>query len=330
MAELAFVTGGTGFLGQRLVRALRERGDGVRVLVRPGRTEEARGLGALGAEAVVAELRDPVALRAAMEGTRVVYHLAGRLLQPGVPDAVYEEVHVQGTRSLLEACKTLPALRGFVHCSTTGVLGETGDRPASETRPPRPTNVYERTKAEGEQVALRAAENGMPVVIARPSLVYGPGDLHLLGWFRAIQRGYYRVVGRGDNRLHPVYADDVTAGLVLCAESPCAVGRVYHLVGERAVEVQDLAQAIATALSRRLPTWHIPRRLAWGIAALLESLPGVPPGKLPLTRQRVAFMGETRAYCGGRARDELGFAPRVGLAEGLARTVGWYREQGLL
>jgi nucleoside-diphosphate-sugar epimerase len=329
MSELAFVTGGTGFLGERLVKALLARGDGVRVLV-PPRHEGGDRMLALGVEIASVELADREGLRESLRGCQTVYHLAGRLLRPGVPEAVYEAVHVAGTRSLLEACAAACDLRAVVHCSTTGVLGNTGAQPADETRPPRPSNVYERTKAQGEHIALDAAEQGLPVVVARPSLVYGPGDRHLLGWFRAIERGYYCVVGRGDNRLHPVYVDDVAAGLIRCADTAAARGRVYHLVGQQPVSIRHLAGRIAQALSRRLPALHLPRALAWTAASVLESLPGVSPARLPLTRQRVAFMGETRAYCGCRARRELGFEPSVGLDEGLARTVGWYRKEGLL
>ena len=326
----AFLTGGTGFLGRALVAALRQRGHDVRVLVRPGREDSAAAVAKLGAVPVAADLLDPEGLRRAMGEATLVFHLAGRLLRPGVPEAAYRAVHVKGTSSVLQAAQALPALRAVVHCSTTGVLGTTGDEPADEARPPRPTNIYERTKAEAEGLALEAAARGLPVVVARPSLVYGPGDLHLLGWFRAIQRGHYRVVGRGDSRLHPVYIDDLTDGLLRCAEHEGGAGRVYHLVGEGALSIRELAQAIAAAVGRRLRRWHLPHALAWGAAALLESLPGIPPERLPLTRQRVAFMSESRAYCGCRARDELGFAPRVPLPEGLRRTVAWYRQEGHL
>ena len=193
----------------------------------------------------------------------------------------------------------------------------------------RPATVYERTKAEGERVALSIAErHGLPLNVARPALVYGPGDRHLAGWFRAIRAGYYRVVGGGDSLLHPIYVDDLVEGLLRCADAPAR--RVYHLVGERPVPIRELAASIALALGRRLPRGRIPKRAALAVAALLEAVPGVPRDRLPLTRSRVAFMTEDRAYCGCRARRELGFEPRVGLADGLRRTVAWYREEGLL
>ena len=327
----ALVTGGTGFLGRHLVAALRERGHDVRVLARPTIAEATKAeIESLGAHVVTGDLLDRPSVRLAVAGVTRVFHLAGRLLEPGVPSADYERLHVTGTRNLLDACIGQRALKAVVHCSTTGVLGPTGPRPADEDAPAHPANVYERTKAQAETMALDAARLGLPLSVARPALVYGPGDRHLVGWFRAIQAGLYHVVGRGDNLLHPIYVSDVVDGVLRCAERQEARGRTYHLVGPQAVPICGLAAAIARAVHRPLPRAHLPRAIAYATAAILERLPGVPPARLPLTRNRVEFMTESRVYCGNRARTELGFEPRVDLEHGLARTVDWYRETGLL
>jgi nucleoside-diphosphate-sugar epimerase len=330
------VTGGAGFLGGHVVRALRARGTEVVVLARPPR--DARGsaaraaLASLGAEIAVGDVLDAASLRRALAGATTVFHLAGRLFAPGIPDADFERVHVEGSRHLLEACAESSTVRSIVHCSTTGVLGPTGQTPLDEDAAPRPSNAYERSKAEGEGLARAlAGRHGLPLVVARPALVYGPGDVHLLGWFRAIRRGVYRVVGDGDNLVHPIFVDDCVTGLLLCAETQGApAGRAYNLVGEEAVPIREMARAIAAVVGRPLPRGHLPKWLAHGLGAVLEALPGVAPARLPLTRSRVAFMTESRAYSGGRARNELGFVPRVGLAQGLERTVAWYRAEGLL
>ena len=135
-------------------------------------------------------------MRPPCDGVAVVYHLAGRLLAPGVPAAEYRRTHVEGTKLLLARCREEPGLERFVHCSTTGVLGVTGNRPADEDAPFRPTNVYEATKAEAELAVREAWRDGFPAVIARPGLVYGPGDLHLLAFFRSVLRRRFRPIGR--------------------------------------------------------------------------------------------------------------------------------------
>jgi nucleoside-diphosphate-sugar epimerase len=299
--------------------------------VRPRRTgDPLDAFARIGVEVVPCDLFDLPALRAATADVAVVFHLAGRLLVAGVGDDEYRRLHVDAVRNLLTACLGRP-IRVFVHCSTTGVLGPTGSAPLDESAPLRPGTIYERTKAEGERLAQAGAERSrLPLVVARPGLVYGPGDLHLLGWFRAIRRGFYRVVGSGASLLHPIYIDDLVEGMLRCAESPGAPGRVYHLVGERPLPIRELAAAIGAALGRSLPRRHLSLPLALGIAALLETVPGIPPERLPLTRGRIEFMTRNRAYCGERARRELGFVPRTGLDEGLRRTVAWYRDEGFL
>lgn len=325
------MTGGTGFLGQHLVCSLREQGLPVRALIRP--TSKTHTIAASGAALCLGDVLEPVSLRAALQDVTIVFHLAGRLHMPGVTDRAYQQIHVEGTQNLLEACLGSPSLRVVVHVSTTGVLGPTGPQPATEetTTVRGPSNSYEESKAQGESMALVfAQQHNLPLVVARPSLVYGPGDLHLLGWFRAIQRGYYRVVGRGSNQLHPIYIDDLIAGLICCARMPGAIGRVYHLVGPRPVAIKELAAAIAQAVGRPLPRWHLPLPLARTAAALFERLPALPPTARPLTQSRIDFMVENRAYCGKRAKTELGFTPNIDLETGLPKTVAWYRQEGLL
>ena len=326
-SELVLVTGAAGFIGRPLVAALLAEGRRVRVLVR--RADAAASLAALGAESVVGDLLDPSAIQRAAAGVTSVFHLAGRLFAPGVPAQEYQRLHVDATVALLEACAA-NRLESFVLCSTTGVHGPTGPAPAREDDAGHPQNAYETTKADAERAAIAVAGRAaLPLILARPGLVYGPGDRHLLGWFRSIRAGYYRVIGSGENRLHPIYIDDTVRALLLCAAANPPAGRAYHLVGLQAVTMRELSDAIGTAVGRAVPRTHLPAWLAYAAGAAFEALP-VPREKLPLTRSRVRFMLQNREYDGARAREELGFTPQVGLIDGLARAVAWYRDQGLL
>jgi nucleoside-diphosphate-sugar epimerase len=322
------VTGGTGFIGRHLVSALHRQGIRVRVLAR--HPDAAIRLTELGAELVVGDLLDEAAIGRAVSGVRAVFHLAGRLFSPGIPAREYQRLHVESTIALMEACAGLERLDFFLLCSTTGVHGPTRGTLAREDDPGRPQNAYEWTKARAEQVAIEIARRrGLPLAIARPGLVYGPGDRHLLGLFRAIRRGYYRVIGPGENRFHPIYIDDLVQGLLLSAAAAGNACRTYHLVGSHPVTLRDFSDAIGAAVGRTVPKRHLPVPLAFAAGATLEVLP-VPRRLLPLTRSRVRFMTQDRAYDGSRAFRELGFTPRVDLAAGLSRTVAWYQENGLL
>jgi nucleoside-diphosphate-sugar epimerase len=322
------VTGGTGFLGTRLVRHLLSCGAHVRVLVRS--PAKSRGLTVQGAEAVVGDIPAGAPLRAALDGVVVVYHLAGRLLLPGVPAMEYERTHVEGTRLLLACCQRASSLERFVHCSTTGVLGVTGDRPADENAPLRPTNIYEATKADAELAVRDAWQQGFPAVIARPGLVYGPGDLHLLGFFRSVLRRWFRPIGPRTVWLHPIYIDDMTEALARCGEHPAAVGECFHIAGPEPVSLAELAAAIARAGGARPPRGHIPVPAARAAAALGDRLPQSLKRFAPLTGSRLEFLTQSRVYDVTKAQRVLDFAAPTALATGAARSMAWYRQQGYL
>jgi nucleoside-diphosphate-sugar epimerase len=322
------VTGATGFLGAPLVRRLLAEGARVRVLVRSA--AKAEPLRAQGAELAVGEITDGDAVRAALEDVAVVYHLAGRLFMPGVPAADYYTTHVEGTRTLLSACRARPRLERVVHCSTTGVLGATGDHAADEATPYRPTNAYEETKAEAEVLVRTAAQEGIGAVIVRPGLVYGPGDLHLLGFFRAIQRLQFRPIGRQDVWLHPIYIDDLTEALVRCGQHPRALGECFHLAGQEPVTLARLAATIARAEGVALPRGRLPLPAARAVALVGDVVPARLKPLAPLTRSRLDFLTHSRVYNVAKARQVLDFAAAIDLPTGIKRSVAWYRQHGYL
>jgi len=322
------VTGATGFLGSSLARRLLSHGARVRVLARS--QEKAKPLADRGAQVVAGDITDRDAVRAAVDGAEVVYHLAGRLFVPGVPAGEYQRTHVEGTKLLLACCGNGSRPRRFVHCSTTGVLGVTGDQPADEMAPIRPTNIYEATKAEAEQAVRDMWRSGFPAVIARPGLVYGPGDLHLLPFFRAVLQRRFRPIGRREVWLHPIYIDDITDALVQCGKHDSALGECFHLAGRAPVPLADLASAIARAGGTRLPTGHIPLLAAQAVAVVGDRLPPDLRRSAPLTRSRLDFLTHSRMYDVTKAQRLLGFAAATDLPAGAARTMAWYRQRGFL
>ena len=322
------ITGATGFLGAALATELVRRGQTVRILAH----DEAKARRQFGdAVAIIpGAITDTDAVARLVAGATRVYHLAGRLYHPDTPAALYRQTHVEGTRALLRACQGQPQLQRIVHCSTTGVHGVTGDTPAAEDAPFAPTNPYEATKLEGELLALQAyREQGLPVSVARPGLVYGPGDLHLLGFFQSINKGLFRVIDGGRAQLHPIYIDDMVAAFLLCAAHPAAVGRCYNIAGERPVTMRELATTIAHAFGKRLPRGSIPLWLANMAADICAMIPGFQGERAPLTRSRVTFLTNSRVYDCRRVQQELGFQSIVPLDEGIKQTAEWYQKQHL-
>ena len=282
---------------------------------------------------VAGDITDTQQVRQAVQGATIIYHLVGHLYHPSVPTELYRTTHVEGTRTLLAACasftgngnKGRPQLQRIVHCSTTGVHGVTGNTPVAENAPFAPTNPYEATKLESELLALAAyREQGLPVSVVRPGLVYGPGDLHLLGFFSSIKKGLFRVIDGGKALLHPIYIDDMTAAFLLCAENPQAIGNSYNIAGSHPVTMRELSTAIAHALDKELPGGSIPLWLANLASDIFSITPGFKGERAPLTRSRVQFLTNSRVYRIEKAASELCFVPRVDLEEGMRRTAKWY------
>jgi nucleoside-diphosphate-sugar epimerase len=322
------VTGATGFTGGHLARILAQRGDRVRALVRdPARAGD---LGGAEVEAVRGDLTDPASLEAALRDVEVVYNIAALYRQAGLPASTYRAVNADAVASIVRGAAKAGARR-VVHCSTVGVHGDVEHPPANEDAPLRPGDVYQETKVEGERLARKAAaDSGVELVIARPSGIYGPGDRRLLKLFRGVARQRFLILGDGKIFYHLTYIDDLCEGFRLCGEVPAAAGRTYILAGGEVTTLNELTRMIADAAGVLPPRLHLPVWPFWIAGALCEAACAPFRIEPPLYRRRVDFFTKSRAFDISRARQELGFAPAVGLRDGIRWTLGWYREHGWL
>jgi nucleoside-diphosphate-sugar epimerase len=322
----ALVTGASGFTGGHLARALASAGCRVRVLVRD---RNRLNLPGVPLDVVAGDLRDPAAVARAVSGVEVVYHVAAIYRQASLPADVYRAVNAVAVGEVIEQAARAGARR-VVHCSTVGVHGDIEHPPADEDAPLRPGDVYQRTKVEGEELARAAASRfGIEVTIVRPSGIYGPGDRRLLKLFRNTVRRF-PTLGRGEIYYHLTYIDDLVAGFRLCGEHPAAANRTYILAGGEVTSLNEVTATIAAVAGVRPQRLHLPVWPFWLAGAACEAICaplGIEP---PIYRRRVDFFTKSRAFDITRARQEIGFAPAVGLREGITRTLHWYREQGWL
>jgi nucleoside-diphosphate-sugar epimerase len=318
------LTGATGYTGGRLLARFRADGHEVAALARVPAADAA------GVRWVPGDLADAAAIARLVEGADVVVHVAAVYRTAGHPDAYYRDVNVGGTERLLEAAAG-NGVRRFVHTSTVGVHGDVKSPPADETAPFAPGDIYQETKAEAERLALDYhRRRGVPVTVIRPAAIYGPGETRLLKLFRAIARGRYAIVGSGRAFYHPVYVDDLVDGYVLALERPDAVGEAFIVGGPRYVSQRELADLVARHTGGRVLPIRIPAAPVQLLGDLVEAICvpfGVEP---PLHRRRVDFWTKSRAFSIEKARRVLGYAPRVDLEEGIARTAAWYRQAGWL
>jgi dihydroflavonol-4-reductase len=323
------VTGATGFTGGHLARALTASGDTVSALVR-AESPAAAALAESGITLAVGDLRDRAALADAAAGVDVVYHIAAIYRQAGLPDEAYRAVNATAVRDVVEAAAR-GGVRRVVHCSTVGVHGNVEHPPATEEAPLKPGDIYQRTKLEGEQLAREAgARLGVEVTIARPTGIYGPGDRRLLRLFRGIARRRWVTLGSGEIYYHLTFIDDLVEGLRLCGVHPAAGNRIYILAGGEVTTLNELVDLVAEGAGVPAPKWHLPVWPFRTAGAVCEAMCGPFGIEPPIHRRRVDFFTKSRAFDITRARTAIGFAPRVGLREGIRRTLDWYREHAWL
>ena len=321
---MILVTGATGFLGGAIARVLVRRGDEVRALVRSG--SDTGELTALGVPCVTGDVLVPATLPAALEGCAAVVHCAGVLGRAGAADEEYTRIHRGGIANVLAAAHAAKVGR-VVHLSSPGLLGPIAGPPADEDAPLNPTNPYERAKAAAEEaVHAFEAEHGPRVVMVRPEFVYGPGDLHVLRLFQAIRRRRFFFIGSGQAVCHPTFVDDAVDGIVAALDR-APLGRTFHFAGPRPVTIDELVRSFARAMGVRPPWLHVPESLMRAAIKVARRVPGLP---LPIDESGVDFFTFDRRFSTRRAREELGFEPKVDVALGADKTVAYYQSRRLL
>jgi nucleoside-diphosphate-sugar epimerase len=318
MARSAFVTGGSGFIGGRLIRRLAGDGWTVRALARSQSSEAA--VAELGAEPVRGELGDQDSIAAGAQGCEVAFHLAAHLGDSG-PWEVFERVNVEGTRNALDGCARA-GVRRFVHCGTEAALmaGEPLVQ-VDETAPLRPDSPapYPATKAKAEQAVRAANREGFETVVLRPRFVWGAGDTTLLPeMVKMVEAGRFAWVGGGVNLTATTHVDNVVEGLVLAAEKGSA-GEAYFVTDGEPVVFREFVSAMLETQGVDPPDRKLPAWLAGAMASVAEPawrrlpLPGSPP----LSRFTYWVLTQECTINIDKARRELGYQPVVSREQGL-------------
>ena len=329
MKEKVFITGATGFTGGYLFKELVRRGYPVRALVR--NKVKAKHLEGENVELVEGDLRDAAFLKHVLEGIHTVYHIAAIFRQENLTEDDMFAVNVEGTRNMLEAAVTAKVAR-FVHCSTVGVHGAPKQIPADEGAAYNPGDHYQRSKVEGEKVAIEYMQKAdIPVTIFRPGPgIYGPGEMRFLKMYRGIQKGRFIMFGSGEIHYQFIYIDDLVDGIIRCGTLDQAVGQIYILSGNEAVTLNEMTEIIADAVGTKPPRLRFPVMPLYYLGWLFEIIYKPFGAQPPIFRRRVDFFRKDRAFKIDKARNELGYNPVVSTREGFMRTAAWYKENGYL
>ncbi|HET9595659.1 MAG TPA: NAD-dependent epimerase/dehydratase family protein [Anaeromyxobacteraceae bacterium] len=321
----ALVTGAAGFLGRALVRELVARGHTVRALVREG--TDASGLDGR-TELVRGDATDPGAVRRAVEGRDLVFHLAG--VRRGADRASFFRVNADATRLLLDACLAAGAARArFVLAGSLAAAGPSRDG-RSEEEPLEPAEWYGESKAEAERIAL-SFSGRLPVAVARPPRIMGPGDRENLLFFRIAARGVVLRFLGPERPLSWIDVDDCARGFALLGEHPAAAGQAFFLASRDRTTVEDLQRDIARALAVRVRTVPVPGALLTALAAGADAVTRATGVKLPLNRKLARQVLAPGWTCRTeKAERLLGFAAPTRLTASIERAARSYRELGWL
>jgi dihydroflavonol-4-reductase len=326
----ALVTGGTGFVGSAVVRALLAAGEPVRALVRP--SSDTRNLDGLPVERVTGDLRDASSLHRALAGCATLYHVAAdyRLWAPD-PRELYAS-NVEGTRALMEAALAQGVGR-IVYTSSVATLGLHADGwPADEETPVGIDDMighYKRSKYLAEEVVRAMARTqGLPAVIVNPSAPVGPRDRKPTPTGRMVlDAAAGRMPAYVDTGLNIVHVDDVAAGHL----AACRAGRIgeRYILGSENMSLREILAAISGIVGRPPPRLRLPHGLLVPVAHVAEAWARRSGREPLLTVDGVRLARKHMYFTCERARRELGYAPRPA-HDALADAVAGFRALGYL
>ncbi|WP_254452340.1 hopanoid-associated sugar epimerase [Roseicella sp. DB1501] len=323
------LTGGTGFLGSAIARALAAAGHAVRVLARPGTPRDV--LAGVPVEFAPGDLTDAASLAAAARGCDALIHCAADY-RIWVPDpARMTAVNVAGTEAVMRAAQAA-GCRRVVHVSSVATLRPRADgRPATEADAARPEEAigpYKRSKTEAERLVERlVAEAGLPAVIVNPSTPIGPRDRRPTPTGRVIlEAARGKMPAYVDTGLNLVHVEDVAAGCVAALRRG-AVGE-RHILGGEDVPLGALLGHIAGLFGRRAPV-RLPRAPLWPLALAAEASARVTGREPMLTRDGLRMAGHHMYFASAKAERVLGYRARP-WQEGVADALAWFRAEGML
>lgn len=318
----ALVTGGGGFLGQAIVRGLLARGNAVRSFSR----QSHEMLDTVGVEQLKGDLADPTAIAAAVEGCDAVFHVAAK---PGIwgNHADYFQTNVIGTHNVIAACRR-HGVRRLIYTSSPSVVFNGRDMEGVDESVPYPERYeahYPHTKALAERAVIAANDAQLATVSLRPHLIWGPGDNHLLPRMVARARaGQLRRIGSRENLIDTVHVDNAADAHLRAADrlAPGSVvaGKVYFISQDEPVPMWDMVNHLLEAAGAPPVMKSVPVSLAMVLAWGFETAHRVTanPAEPRLTRFVVRELSTAHWFNIAAARRDLGYAPRISIAEGLA------------
>ena len=319
----ALVTGSTGFIGGHLVSALVARGWQVRCLVRA--TSNRTPIAAHQVEYVVGSLQEQHVLRRAVQGVDIIFHVAGATKVRYADE--YDYINRGGTENLLTACVEADTpLRRLLYISSIAAAGPSPTGvPLTESDPARPVGPYGRSKLRAEEAVLTYRAQ-LPVMVLRPSAIYGPRDTDFLQLFRALRYGVLPHIGRQDLYVDLCFVTDLIQGMIAAAECPEGRGEVFFL-GGHCHTWREIGTEIARLLGVTAREIAMPRAAVLAAARLADGWGRLRKQPSLLSRANILERIQPYWVCAStKAQHTFAYAPTTSLVQGLAETLRWYQE----
>ena len=330
MNETILVTGSTGFIGVRLLKYLESRKVRVKVFLRH---ESPVSAVPEGVEVVRGSFSDIEALGRAVRGVDRVVHLAG--VTKALDEAGYDEGNVMPVKNMLAAIRTYsPDLRRFLYVSSLAAAGPAleGMQGVRESERPSPVSAYGRSKLRAEQCCMEYSES-IPVTVVRPPAVYGPGDRDVLQVFQMLAKGVLISPGNSSKqRFSMVYVDDLVCGIMAAAFSEKAPGKIYYITSPSSCSWDELIAAARPLLGfKKLFRLSLPVPFVFFTGTVMGAI-GALLGKPALVNSdKVNELLQDYWVCSPElAQLDLGFTAATSLADGVEKTIFWYRRRGWL
>lgn len=326
------VTGATGFMGSYLVPKLIENGYNVRLLVRD--KTKAEKLFGKKCEIFVGDIENENTIKGCCNDIDIVYHMAA-LMGHDLPSPEafekFRKVNVNGVANIInEALGS--HVKKFIHISSTAALGlQETIAYVDENTECKPYTPYQVTKREGELCVLDAVKNkGLPAIIIRPSMVYGPGFKgDFLTLAKVCKTGWFPKIGRGGNLSPALYITDLAEALVKFIDRG-TFGEIYLLSSKDSYTLEETAKIIAKSLKIKIKFVYVPRWMAVEGASLLELICKIFKKKPPVTKRNIQSVSSDRIVNISKMIETTGFEPKIPLSVGLPMTIKFFKEQKYL
>ena len=236
---------------------------------------------------------------------------------------------------LLNILKGCPEnLYCFVYCSSAGAHGEhfkKSELPVNESYPRNSCIIHEVSKRSGENNVRKIAKlRNIPYTIIRPGVTYGPRNTSMIKMFRLIKKyKFFIFAGKGNNLIHPTYVDDIVNGLLLAIKSEKAINEDFIIVGKETTTTNQFISAIAESLNVDIKKIYFPKNLLMFSGNVADLIGRNLRTDFPITKI-VDFLTKNRIYDCAKAKNLLGYEAKIGIKEGVDKTVDWYEKQGYL